>query len=37
VFLTAIFDIADCLLLDQDDMVQKGYSWSLKVASQQYF
>lgn len=33
-FLNDIFEIADTLLLDQDDMVQKGYGWMLKVASQ---
>lgn len=33
-FLKDIFEIADSLLLDQDDMVQKGYGWLLKVASQ---
>ncbi|NTW33939.1 MAG: DNA alkylation repair protein, partial [Bacteroidetes bacterium] len=33
-FLEDIFEIADILLLDQDDMVQKGYGWMLKVASQ---
>lgn len=33
-FLTEIFQIADTLLLDPDDMVQKGYWWMLKVASQ---
>jgi 3-methyladenine DNA glycosylase AlkD len=33
-FLTDIFEIADLLLTDQDDMVQKGYGWMLKVASQ---
>ena len=27
------FAIADMLLLDQDDMVQKGYGWMLKVAA----
>ncbi len=27
------FEIADILLLDEDDMVQKGYGWMLKVAS----
>ena len=35
-FLDAIFEIADNLLLDNDDMVQKGYGWMLKVASQTY-
>ena len=33
-FLKDIFEIADILLLDTDDMVQKGYGWMLKVASQ---
>jgi 3-methyladenine DNA glycosylase AlkD len=33
-FLQDIFDIADILLLDKDDMVQKGYGWMLKAASQ---
>jgi 3-methyladenine DNA glycosylase AlkD len=33
-FLKDIFEIADLLLLDSDDMVQKGYGWMLKVASQ---
>jgi 3-methyladenine DNA glycosylase AlkD len=32
-FLKDIFDIADLLLEDQDDMVQKGYGWLLKSAS----
>lgn len=33
-FLDDVFEIADILLLDKDDMVQKGYGWMLKVASQ---
>lgn len=33
-FLKEIFAIADSLLLDEDDMVQKGYGWMLKAASQ---
>lgn len=33
-FLNDIFDIADLLLQDKDDMVQKGYGWMLKAASQ---
>jgi len=33
-FLQDIFEIADILLLDKDDMVQKGYGWMLKAASQ---
>jgi len=28
-----IFEIADILLMDPDDMVQKGYGWMLKAAS----
>jgi 3-methyladenine DNA glycosylase AlkD len=35
-FLKDIFEIADILLLDKDDLVQKGYGWMLKVASQAY-
>lgn len=30
-FLNDVFEIADILLLDTDDMVQKGYGWMLKV------
>ena len=32
-FLNDILDIADTLLLDKDDLVQKGYGWMLKAAS----
>lgn len=32
-YLKDIFEIADILLLDKDDMVQKGYGWMLKEAS----
>jgi 3-methyladenine DNA glycosylase AlkD len=32
-FLKEVFIIADRLLLDKDDMVQKGYGWMLKEAS----
>jgi 3-methyladenine DNA glycosylase AlkD len=32
-FLPEIFKIADILLLDSDDLVQKGYGWMLKAAS----
>lgn len=35
-FLKEIFAIADVLLLDSDDMVQKGYGWMLKAASQSH-
>jgi 3-methyladenine DNA glycosylase AlkD len=33
-FLADIFEIADILHSDKDDMVQKGYGWMLKAASQ---
>ena len=33
-FLTEIFGLADLLLTDHDDLVQKGYGWMLKAASQ---
>ena len=33
-FLKDIFGIADKLLLDRDDLVQKGYGWMLKAASE---
>jgi 3-methyladenine DNA glycosylase AlkD len=33
-FLNDILEIADLLLLDKDDLVQKGYGWMLKAASQ---
>jgi 3-methyladenine DNA glycosylase AlkD len=35
-FLDDIFEIANSLLIDGDDMVQKGYGWMLKSASQAY-
>jgi 3-methyladenine DNA glycosylase AlkD len=35
-FLNDIFEIADILLPDKDDMVQKGYGWMLKAASETY-
>lgn len=35
-FLDAIFEIADKLLLDQDDLVQKGYGWMLKATSESH-
>jgi len=34
--LKTIFQIADELLLDEDDLVQKGYGWMLKEASNNY-
>jgi 3-methyladenine DNA glycosylase AlkD len=33
-FLPLIFKIADALLTDSDDMVQKGYGWMLKAAAE---
>lgn len=33
-FLNNIFEIADVLLFDSDDLVQKGYGWMLKAASE---
>lgn len=33
-FLNEIFKISDNLLMDDDDLVQKGYGWMLKSASQ---
>jgi len=33
-FLNEILAIADILLLDKDDLVQKGYGWMLKAASE---
>jgi 3-methyladenine DNA glycosylase AlkD len=33
-FLSDIIEIADILLMDQDDLVQKGYGWMLKAASE---
>ena len=35
-YLEDIFQIADILLLDKDDMVQKGYGWMLKAASESH-
>lgn len=35
-FLKDIFEIADILLLDKDDLVQKGYGWMLKAASESH-
>ena len=33
-YLDTIFEIADSLLPDKDDLVQKGYGWMLKAASE---
>jgi len=35
-FIKDIFEIADLLLTDKDDLVQKGYGWMLKVACQEH-
>jgi len=35
-FLNDIFGIADIMLLDSDDLVQKGYGWMLKAASESH-
>jgi len=35
-FLNEIFEIANKLLLDKDDLVQKGYGWMLKAASESH-
>lgn len=35
-FLDDIFEIADMLLVDEDDLVQKGYGWMLKEASREH-
>lgn len=35
-FLPDVFKISNVLLLDKDDLVQKGYGWLLKVASNKH-
>jgi len=35
-FLPELFEIADILLPDKDDLVQKGYGWMLKAASKNH-
>lgn len=35
-FLSDILEITDILLLDEDDLVRKGYGWMLKAASQSH-
>jgi 3-methyladenine DNA glycosylase AlkD len=35
-FLNDVFEIADILLQDDDDIVQKGYGWMLKVAANKH-
>lgn len=32
-FLKDVFEIADLLMADDDDLVQKGYGWLLKAAA----
>jgi 3-methyladenine DNA glycosylase AlkD len=36
IFLSDIFEIAQLLLEDQDDLVQKGYGWLLKESSKKH-
>lgn len=36
IFLADVFEIADILMLDRDDLVRKGYGWMLKEASRQH-
>lgn len=36
ILLAEIFQTADILMMDPDDMVQKGYGWMLKEASNQF-
>ena len=36
IFLKEVFEIADIMLEDKDDMVQKGYGWMLKEASKKH-
>jgi len=35
-FLKDVFEISDLLIMDQDDLVQKGYGWLLKEASNKF-
>ncbi|MDD5639559.1 MAG: DNA alkylation repair protein [Candidatus Pacebacteria bacterium] len=35
-FLKEVFELADILLLDKEDLVQKGYGWMLKEASREH-
>lgn len=35
-YIDDVFEIADSMLTDKQDMVQKGYGWALKAASEKY-
>ncbi len=35
-YLRDVFEISDLLMMDEDDLVQKGYGWLLKEASNRY-
>jgi 3-methyladenine DNA glycosylase AlkD len=35
-YLKDVFDVADILLHDDEDLVQKGYGWMLKIASESH-
>jgi 3-methyladenine DNA glycosylase AlkD len=35
-YLKDVFEISDLLMMDEDDLVQKGYGWLLKEASNKY-
>jgi 3-methyladenine DNA glycosylase AlkD len=35
-YLKEVFEIADALIADEEDMVRKGYGWLLKEASRQH-
>lgn len=35
-YLEEVFEVADLLFSDQEDLVQKGYGWMLKVAGNNY-
>jgi 3-methyladenine DNA glycosylase AlkD len=35
-FLKEVFELSDILLLDKEDLVQKGYGWMLKEASRKH-
>ena len=35
-YLKDIFEVSDVMLMDEDDLVQKGYGWALKEASNKF-